>query len=248
MKIWITIILIVIGAFTVWACTPKAPATNAPTGTQGTQQQPQNQPEQKTQPPATTNTTGDPQSKSADLAAQAKLGWTYFKDPTYAASTNDLSCNSCHPYGGYDLSANPVAKGTLMGKAKTFPKAYPMVGSGTITLIDMINYCIMHPLAGTALDGKDPEMEDMEMFLNALEPKTYDDVLPIIKKSCGGCHTGAQPTAPVALDVQATAEGDAVKLRELIDTGVMPKAGKLDDTDYLTLIIWATTVTDKTKK
>ena len=225
--------MIAVFAVTLWACNPPPEKEPAP------KPEPVRTPEVEKPKP--------PEPARPDVTAIAKAGWTSFKDPTFAGSLNPLACQSCHPYGGRDHSVNPKAKGTLMGVAKTFPKVVTMVSPDPITLEDMINFCITKPMEATALGMGDPLMQGMSVFIRALESKGFEkDALPVIMAKCTGCHTGNAPTSPAKLDDMATAVSKAGKIRELVDTAAMPKTGTLTDMEYLTLIIWATTETDKT--
>ena len=189
----------------------------------------------------------DPATPKKDVFTLAKEGWVNFKDPKFAGSTNDMSCNTCHPYGGKDTSPTPKDKKTLIGQAKTFPKVVPMAGDKPVTLIEMINWCITNPLGGKALQDTDPLMLSMVQFHNVLEPKTFEaDALPIINATCAPCHSGDTPIGKLNLVDKDTAVANADKIRVAIDTGLMPKSGTLTDKDFMTLIIWGTTEIDKT--
>lgn len=180
----------------------------------------------------------------------ARRGFDFFKDPTLSGSENDNSCMTCHPYGGAGAGVmGHTPTGSMIGVAEEFPKAVGMVaeklGKDPITLTQMINFCITNPLAGTALAEDDPTMLALLDFHKVLIPQTYEaDALPVIKKSCGGCHTGEAPHTKIALDNKDTALETVEKTRELVDSGVMPKNGSLDAKSFLTLIVWATNEID----
>ncbi len=202
-------------------------------------------------PPAPAMATPDTQTENAAIAkafTDAKAGFDLFKDPMLSGSTNDKSCNTCHPYGGKDPSPTAVTMGTLIGKSATFPKIVPMVDKEkVITLVDMINFCLTHPMEATALTEDDPMMMELVAFHKKLMPLGYQDVaLPIIDASCATCHTGTGPTSGLSLDDKDTAVANAVKIRAAIEAGTMPKIGKLTDEQFMNLIIWATNEIDKT--
>ncbi len=67
-----------------------------------------------------------------------------------ASTTNGLACGNCHP------------DGSAIGP-QTFPK-YSLDLGKVANLRDMINWCIMVPLAGTALADNDPKMLAMEAY------------------------------------------------------------------------------------
>ena len=68
--------------------------------------------------------------------------------------SNGLACGNCHPDAA---ASNP----------QTFPKFQADLGK-VIPLRDMINWCIMVPQAGTALDVNGDDMVAMEAYAFAL--------------------------------------------------------------------------------
>jgi hypothetical protein len=70
-------------------------------------------------------------------------GKILFNDPKLGGSTNDKSCNSCHP-GGKGLE-----------KADVTP--------------DTVNLCIKKPLAGKPLDNDSQEMKDIIAYIQSLK-------------------------------------------------------------------------------
>ena len=240
-RILVVAIIVLLGAFTLWACNPQA-AKGTDTGKTG-------QPAGTADPKATGDMKApDPPKTEAakDTYALAKEGWVNFKDPKFAGATKNVSCNSCHPYGGKDTSPQPKDKLSLIGQAKTFPKVVPMAGDKPVTLVEMINFCITNPLGGKALAEKDPLMVSMVEFHKILEPRTFEaDALPVINAKCGGCHTGDAPVTGLKLADKQTAIADTEKIRVAVDSGTMPKTGKLTDKELLTLIVWATAEIDK---
>ena len=71
-------------------------------------------------------------------------GRQLFNDPTFAMSTNEKSCNSCHPDG--------KRIGTMSKK----------------DYAEMINRCIVGALKGEALEKDSEEMEAMQAYLLSL--------------------------------------------------------------------------------
>lgn len=65
-------------------------------------------------------------------------------------TTNGLACGNCHPDAA---ASNP----------QTFPKFQADLGR-VIPIRDMINWCIMVPQGGTALDVNGPDMVAMEAY------------------------------------------------------------------------------------
>jgi len=80
--------------------------------------------------------TGDPK--------MIELGKQLFNDPTFAMSTNENSCNSCHPDG----------------------KGIGAIPGGDYS--DMINRCIVAPLKGQPLEIESKKMLAMQAYLNSL--------------------------------------------------------------------------------
>jgi cytochrome c len=67
-----------------------------------------------------------------------------FSDPALGGSTNEKSCNSCHPGGkGLEHSGQNSA--------------------------EMVNKCIKGPLAGKALEKDSQEMEDILAYMQSLK-------------------------------------------------------------------------------
>ena len=67
-----------------------------------------------------------------------------FNDSSLGGSTNEKSCNACHP-GGQGLEKS----GDNLGK--------------------MINQCIEGPLAGKAIDKDSQEMKDLISYIRSLK-------------------------------------------------------------------------------
>ncbi len=232
---WVVILLIAFTAIASFACgTPKdAKTTDGDTDT----------------PVVTGDTKTDAPDPMDELIANIRKGFGLFKDPTLAGSTNGMSCQGCHPYGGKDPSEGAMAKGTLIGKAETFPKkvemTFEMLGEVELTLYEMINFCITNPLKGKELAEDDPAMVQLTGFLEVLKPKDFDAVvLPIIHKSCSPCHV-ENGASQIVLTERDNALSALENIRGYVESGRMPKGGTLSDIDYLTLIIWATDELDQ---
>jgi thiosulfate dehydrogenase len=65
-------------------------------------------------------------------------------------STNGLACGNCHPDAA---ASNP----------QTFPKWVPQLNA-VAPMREMINWCIVHPQNGAALDVAGPDMVAMEAY------------------------------------------------------------------------------------
>ncbi len=77
--------------------------------------------------------------------SSVELGKKLFNDPALGGSTNDTSCNTCHPDGKKLENA---------GKRKDLGK--------------MINRCIIGPLKGKRIDGRKIEMRSLKMYIQSL--------------------------------------------------------------------------------
>ena len=231
-KYLIATALLLVFAFLAWACAPSG-ETKPPTEKKA----------ETVKPPEPAPIKEEIVAK--DPYASVREGFEKFKLASLAGSLNDKSCQTCHPYGGRDRNPEAMAKGTLIGKAATFPKVVDMVGKDAIPLTAMINYCIANPLEGTVLAEDDPALIALVEFHNALVPMTYEiNALPIINKSCTDCHTGDAPRS-INLSDMDTAVKNAEKVRMMVESGRMPRGANLDDMSYMTLIIWATNELDK---
>jgi len=95
-------------------------------------------------------------STSAFSEGDVHSGKNLFNDPKLGGSTNELSCNSCHP-DGKGLS-DAVKKNELRTKA----------GDGEL-LEKIVNQCITNALKGHALETKSGEMQDIVAYIKSLK-------------------------------------------------------------------------------
>jgi len=89
----------------------------------------------------------------AETERLALSGSEVFHSADQLGSTVAVSCDMCHPHA-----------------ANTHPETYPkyQVQLGRVALLrDMINWCIEHPVRGTALSADDPRMRALEAYLYA---------------------------------------------------------------------------------
>ncbi|MFT3925422.1 MAG: cytochrome C [Myxococcales bacterium] len=89
----------------------------------------------------------------AETERIALAGSEVFHSADKLGSTVAVSCDMCHPHA-----------------ANTHPETYPkyQVQLGRVALLrDMINWCIEHPVRGTALSADDPRMRALESYLYA---------------------------------------------------------------------------------
>jgi cytochrome c len=84
-------------------------------------------------------------------------GKQLFNDPNLGGSTDEQSCNTCHPDGmGLEKS----------GKKKGFPYFF---GLRKRSLEDMVNWCIEETLNGKALNKDSQEMNDIIAYIKSLD-------------------------------------------------------------------------------
>ncbi len=101
---------------------------------------------------------------SLAYAGDLKKGKKLFNNPKFANSTNEKSCNSCHPKG----------KG-INGMKKTFT----IMGEKQKSVEDAVNFCIKMALKGEAIDKDSQDMKDITSYIKTLKGKK--------KKAAIGC-------------------------------------------------------------
>jgi thiosulfate dehydrogenase len=84
------------------------------------------------------------------LLSQVDIGRDLWHGSKPSMTSNGLACGNCHPDAA---ASNP----------NTFPKFQANLGR-VIPLRDMINWCIMAPQGGQALDVNGPDMVAMEAY------------------------------------------------------------------------------------
>jgi thiosulfate dehydrogenase len=89
----------------------------------------------------------------AETERVAVAGSAVFHNAQELGSTIGVSCDMCHPHA-----------------ANTHPETYPKYQTqlGRVALLrDMINWCIEHPVRGTAFDADDPKLRAVEAYILA---------------------------------------------------------------------------------
>jgi cytochrome c len=106
---------------------------------------------------------------AAELAKSVARGKALFSDPKLG--TNGTTCNNCHAMGG----AVPAKLGDR--ELPAFDKLgckYPQYWGGmtdrVMTLEQVVNYCIIHPLAGKELGCDSQEMADLVAYCASVTP------------------------------------------------------------------------------
>jgi thiosulfate dehydrogenase len=85
-----------------------------------------------------------------DLLDVVNKGRDLWHGSNPAMSTNGLACGNCHPDAA---ASNP----------NTFPKWVPQLAA-VAPMREMINWCIVHPQGGTALDANGSDMVALEAY------------------------------------------------------------------------------------
>lgn len=85
-------------------------------------------------------------------------GKTLFNDPKFAGSTNDKSCNSCHPGGsGLEKAADK--------------ETFSIMGNQQDSLEDTVNTCVKMALKGKAIPKDSQQMKDIVQYIKSLKGK-----------------------------------------------------------------------------
>jgi thiosulfate dehydrogenase len=100
-----------------------------------------------------------------------KRGKALFSDPELG--TNGMSCTSCHKDGGTVDGIMGEIKVKAFDKLNThYPKYVSMMGQidKVITLDQMVNFCIVNPMAGKALAADDQKLADLVAYCSWVKP------------------------------------------------------------------------------
>lgn len=97
-------------------------------------------------------------SLSYAIAGSSLKGKAYFNDKEFAWSTNQKSCNSCHPNG----------KGLGMSGEKS---SFKIMGNKLESLEEVINFCIENALEGQKLKIHSEEMQNMMLYIKTIKAK-----------------------------------------------------------------------------
>jgi len=111
-----------------------------------------------------------------------KRGKALFSDPELG--TNGMSCNSCHKDGGtVDGIMGEMKVMAFEGLNAKYPRYMSMMGQidKVITLDQMVNFCVVNPMAGTALAADDQQLADLVAYCSWVKPA----VIPNVKKKEG---------------------------------------------------------------
>jgi thiosulfate dehydrogenase len=89
-------------------------------------------------------------AQKAALLKSVDKGFDVWHGSVPSMTTNGLACGNCHPDAA---AANP----------QTFPKFIPAFNR-VVTFREMINWCVLNPQAGKALDVTGPDMLALEAY------------------------------------------------------------------------------------
>ena len=95
----------------------------------------------------------------AFAAGDAAKGKALFNDPKLGGGTAGKSCNSCHPGG----------KGLEKAGGK---KEFVIMGMKQDSLEAAVNFCIINPLKGKAINPKGADMANIVAYIKSLSEKS----------------------------------------------------------------------------
>jgi cytochrome c len=94
--------------------------------------------------------------KAEMKAGDISKGMILFKDPSFGSSKNRMSCNTCHPNG----------RGLEKAGDKT---DFAVMGAKQGSLEAVVNFCIVNPLKGKAIDMESEDMKDIVAYIKSLK-------------------------------------------------------------------------------
>jgi len=109
----------------------------------------------------------------------AKRGKALFNDPELG--TNGMTCSSCHKDGGtVDAIMGEMKVKAFENLNTHYPRYVSMMGQidKVITLDQMVNFCIVNPMGGTALAADSQKLADLVAYCSWVRPA----VIPNTKK------------------------------------------------------------------
>jgi len=92
----------------------------------------------------------------AFAAGNVAKGKALFNDQKFGDGTSGKSCNTCHPNG----------QGLEKAGAK---KEFNIMGQKQNSLEAAVNFCIVNPLKGKAIDIKSKQMTDIVAYIKSLK-------------------------------------------------------------------------------
>ncbi len=104
----------------------------------------------------------------AEFLKAVERGKTLFNDQSLG--TTGQSCNSCHVDGGTkDATIGKMQMKAYHNERAKFPK-YSMAVNREVTLDQVINWCIIGPMKGTALPWDDQRLTDLVAYVVSVNP------------------------------------------------------------------------------
>jgi cytochrome c len=103
-----------------------------------------------------------------EMTAAVERGKALFGDTKLG--TTGMSCNSCHMKGGtMDGEMGDMTVKAFDALSTKYPK-YWMMAKKVMTLDQVINWCIVNPLKGTALAWDDQRLTDLAAYCASVTP------------------------------------------------------------------------------
>jgi cytochrome c len=105
----------------------------------------------------------------AELLKSIDRGKTLFNDPKLGATGK--SCNDCHVAGGTrDGTMGKIEIKAFRHLAVMYPRFF-MMTNRVMTLDQMVNWCIVTPMKGTALSWDDQRLADLVAYAVSVKPE-----------------------------------------------------------------------------
>lgn len=110
---------------------------------------------------------------AAELAASVENGKALFYDESLG--TSGMTCNSCHMEGGTMAGQmGDMAIPAWDNLAAKYPKYFGMA-KRVMTLSQVVNWCIVHPLEGEALTWDDQKLTDLTAYSASVKPASMEE-------------------------------------------------------------------------
>jgi len=104
-----------------------------------------------------------------ELMKSVERGKALFNDPSLGATSQ--SCNDCHAAGGaQDSKMGKIDIKAFRYLAVKYPQ-YFIMANRVVTLDQMVNWCIVTPMKGTALPWDDQRLADLVAYAASVKPE-----------------------------------------------------------------------------
>ncbi len=113
----------------------------------------------------------------AEFLKSVERGKALFTDPSLG--TTGKSCNDCHIDGGMkDSKMGKMDMKAFRNERLVYPK-YVMSMNRVVTLDQVVNWCIVGPMKGTALPWDDQKLTDLVAYAVSVKPEmTEKEAVP----------------------------------------------------------------------